>query len=138
MGIASITAGFLESGPTIEGNDERLAMIRQALETEGGRRVTAGPRLTGADNLRAGRPGSDREVDPLCTRPRARQRSRSVAEDNDARAEDAPRSAWIQPTSCRPDRTNDPMQFHMLRPRSVPSRIRYRTCLLYTSDAADE
>jgi len=109
------------------GNDERLAMIRQALETEGGRRVTAGPRLTGADNLRAGRPGSDREADPLCTRPRARQRSRSVSEDSDARAEDAPRSAWIQPTSCRPDRTNDPMQFHMLRPRSVPSRIRYRT-----------
>ena len=34
----------------IEGNDERLAMIRQAPETEGGRRVTAGPRLTGADN----------------------------------------------------------------------------------------
>jgi hypothetical protein len=27
MGIASIAAGFLESGPTIEGNDERLAMI---------------------------------------------------------------------------------------------------------------
>ena len=79
MGIASIAAGFLKSGPTIEGNDERLAMIRQALETEGGRRVTAGPRLTGADNLRAGRPGSDREADPLCTRPRARQRSRSVS-----------------------------------------------------------
>ena len=106
-GIASIAAGFLESGPTIEGNDGRLAMIRQALETEGGRRVTAGPKLTGADNLRAGRPGSDREADPLCTRPRARQRSRSVSEDSDARAEDAPRSAWIQPTSCRPDRTNE-------------------------------
>jgi hypothetical protein len=36
MGIASIAAAFLESGPTIEWNDERLSMIRQALETEGG------------------------------------------------------------------------------------------------------
>jgi len=119
MGIASIAAGFLESGPTIEWNDERLAMIRQALETKGGRRVTAGPRLTGADNLRAGRPGSGREADPLCTRPRARQRSRSVSEDSDARAEDAPRSAWTQPTSCRPDRTT-PCSFIC----SAPGRCR--------------
>lgn len=57
MGIASIAVGFLESGPTIEGNDERVAMIRQAPETEGGQRVTAGPRLTGADNL-----GGDRTL----------------------------------------------------------------------------
>jgi hypothetical protein len=35
-GIASIAAAFLESGPTIEWNDERLSMIRQTLETEGG------------------------------------------------------------------------------------------------------
>jgi hypothetical protein len=36
MGIASIAAGLLESGLTIEWNDKRLTMIRQALETEGG------------------------------------------------------------------------------------------------------
>jgi hypothetical protein len=107
MGIASIAAGFLKSGPTIEGNDERLAMIRQALETEGGRRVTAGPRLTGADNLRAGRPGSDREADPLCTRPRARQRSRSVSEDSHARAGRRRAVLRLDPTDVLPPGPNE-------------------------------
>src|ERR1700730_7029596 len=106
MGIASIAARFLESGPTIEGNDERLAMIRQALETEGGRGVTAGPRLTGADSLRPRRPASR----PAAVSERLRGQRRA----------DRRRAALrLDPTtSCRPDRTNDAMQFHMLRPRS--------------------
>ena len=115
-GIASIAAGFLESGPTIEGNDGRLAMIRQALETECGRRVTAGPKLTGADNLRAGRPGSDREADPLCTRlaPGSGRGASPRTATRGPKTRRAPLGSNRR-LAARTERTNDPMQFHMLR-----------------------